>query len=364
MKLPSSSPRPGAAAPSGNAPLSEAQPRANPSSASAPSPRVPVTTSPGGRVTAGVLGGSGYTGREVTRLLDGHAGVDLVFTTSRSEAGNPSSARTLAFSQPDEGAVLEVDVVFLCLPHGEAAAWADRIVGHGPRVIDLTADHRPGSGREDGAVYGLNEWNREAVADAQLVANPGCYPTGVLLSLLPLHEAGILDPDRLIVVNASSGVTGAGRVPRADLLFAEVSGDFRAYAWGNRHRHLLEMRALLPGVDLLFQPHLLPVPRGILETMVLPVRDGVDAGEVRRIWASRYEFEPAVLPLEDRLPALSDVVGTDGLALGVTDVADTREPAVMAGAALDNLGKGAAGQAVQNMNAIFGWPTERGIRCP
>jgi len=260
--------------------------------------------------------------------------------------------------------VLDVDLVFLCLPHGEAAAWADRVVGRGPRVIDLTADHRPGSGREEGAVYGLNEWNREAVAGADLVANPGCYPTGVLLSLLPLHEAGVLDPDRLVVVNAASGVTGAGRAPRADLLFAEVSGDFRAYGWGNRHRHLLEMRALLAGVDLLFQPHLLPVPRGILETIILPVRDGVDAGEVRRIWASRFDSEPAVLSLADGLPALSDVVGTDGLVLGATDVADTREPTVMAGAALDNLGKGAAGQAVQNMNAIFGWPTERGIRCP
>ncbi|CAN5695655.1 N-acetyl-gamma-glutamyl-phosphate reductase [soil metagenome] len=260
--------------------------------------------------------------------------------------------------------MLAADVVFLCLPHGEAAAWADRVVGRGPRVIDLTADHRPGSGRDSGAVYGLTEWNREAVADAALVANPGCYPTGVLLSLVPLHDAGILDPDRLIVVNAASGVTGAGRTPRADLLFAEVSGDFRAYGWGNRHRHLLEMRSLLSGVDLLFQPHLLPVPRGILETIVLPVRDGVDAREVREIWTSRYGREPAVLILEDRLPTLSDVVGTDGLVLGVSDVADTREPTVMVSAALDNLGKGAAGQAIQNMNAIFGWPTERGIRCP
>ncbi len=315
-------------------------------------------------VRVGVVGGSGYTGLELTRLLAGHPGVALSFTTSRSEAGNPSPAFGLPFSPPDEGAALETDVLFLCLPHGEAATWVERVAGRGPRVIDLTADHRPGSGRggESGVVYGLNEWNREAVSKAALIANPGCYPTGILLSLLPLVEAGLVDASRLAVVNAASGVTGAGRSPRTDLLFAEVASNFRAYGWGNRHRHLLEIRALLGTLDLLFQPHLLPTERGILETIVLPVKEGVSADALRACWSARYQEEPALRVLEAGLPDLAAVVRTDLLALGAEDVVDTAEPVVLVGAALDNLGKGAAGQAVQNLNAIYGWPTERGIR--
>jgi N-acetyl-gamma-glutamyl-phosphate reductase len=318
------------------------------------------------RVPVAVVGGSGYTGRELTRLLAHHPFVELVHTTSRSEEGRPSPARGRPFTNPTPEQLRdEVEVAFLCLPHGEAAAWAEAL-GSGaegtPILVDLTADHRPGSGREGAWVYGLNEWAREALAGARRVANPGCYPTGVLLSLLPLVEAELVDPARLTVVSAASGVTGAGRSPRTDLLFAEVANNFRAYGWGNRHRHLLEMRALLPGLELLFQPHLLPVPRGIVETVVLPVREGVDAEAVRSAWEARYAAEPALTLVGDRLPALADVVETDLLALGAVEVADTREPAVLVGAALDNLGKGAAGQAVQNLNAIFHWPTDTGIR--
>ena len=340
-------------------------------------------------VSVAVLGGSGYTGRELTRLLARHPRVRLVHTTSRSESGSASPARGLSFSNPPVEALREMDVVFLCLPHGEAAAWAERLGAStrdagqrasdspapgagalapgagsvsGPVIIDLTADHRPGSGREAGWVYGLNEWARDDLAGARRVANPGCYPTGVLLALLPLVRAGLVDVDRLTVVSAASGVTGAGRSPRTDLLFAEVANNFRAYGWGNRHRHLLEMRALLPGVELLFQPHLLPIPRGIVETLVVPVRTGVDAEAVRRAWTEAYGNESGVELLEAGLPGLDRVVETDRVALGVVEVADTREPALLVGAALDNLGKGAAGQAVQNLNAVFGWPTEMGVR--
>jgi N-acetyl-gamma-glutamyl-phosphate reductase len=332
--------------------------------ASAPS-SVPSPAPSSTRIRAGILGGSGYTGLEVTRLLARHPEVAIAFTSSRSELGNPSPAPGVLFSDPTEEAVLATDVLFLCLPHGEARAWVARLAHHprAPKIIDLTADHRPGSGHDHGAVFGLNEWSRDAIAGASLVANPGCYPTGVLLSLLPLEEAGLLDADRLTVINAASGVTGAGRAPRTDLLFAEVSGDFRAYGWGNEHRHLLEMRALLPGIDLLFQPHLLPVARGILETIVLPVRNGVTAADIRGAWAHRYAGEPAIRLLSEGLPALAHVVGTDLLALGAVDEKNVNHPTVLVGAALDNLGKGAAGQALQNMNAIFGWPTELGIRC-
>jgi N-acetyl-gamma-glutamyl-phosphate reductase len=316
----------------------------------------------GPAVRVGVLGGSGYTGRELLLLLGRHPGVEVAFASSRGEAGSPSPCPGVAFTAPDEGRAREVEVLFLCLPHGAAAPWVERLAG-GPRMVDLTADHRPGSGRENGAVYGLTERNRGEVEEAALVANPGCYPTGVLLALLPLLDEGIVDPERLTVVNAASGVTGAGRSPRTDLLFAEVAGNFRAYAWGNQHRHLKEMRALAGSrLRLLFQPHLLPLSRGILETIVLPVLQGADANRVRRIWTDRYRKEPAIRMLEEGLPELAPVAGTDRLDLGASDAAEAGAPVVLIGAALDNLGKGAAGQAVQNLNAMQGWPTTTGLR--
>jgi N-acetyl-gamma-glutamyl-phosphate reductase len=263
---------------------------------------------------------------------------------------------------PEAAPLGDAEVVFLCLPHGEAAAWVAQ-AGDGPRVVDLTADHRPGSGREDGFVYGLAEVSSEAVRGARRVANPGCYPTGVLLGLLPLVRAGVLDPSRLTVVNAASGVTGAGRTPRADLLFAEVFANYRAYGEGNRHRHLKEIQALLPGVPILFQPHLLPVSRGILETITVPVAPGGDAEAVRGTWREAYRDAGAVEVFAEGLPDLTSVVGTDRVALGAVDVVGIDPTVVTVVAALDNLGKGAAGQAVQNMNLMLGWPLDRGIRC-
>lgn len=270
----------------------------------------------------------------------------------------------LAYSAPDPDQYAEVEVVFLCLPHGEAHAWVQAYGHLGPRVIDLTADHRPGSGRSEGAVFGLNEWNRAAIREARLVANPGCYPTGVLLSLLPLVDAGVVDLDRLVSVQAASGVTGAGRTARVDLLFAEVAENFRAYGWGNRHRHLLEMRALLPEVDLLFQPHLLPITRGILETITLPLAEGWSAAGIHDVWQERYAHEPVIRIRAEGLPALAEVIHTDRLILGAVDVEGTRAPVATLGVALDNLGKGAAGQAVQNLNAMYDWPTGLGVRMP
>jgi N-acetyl-gamma-glutamyl-phosphate reductase len=234
---------------------------------------------------------------------------------------------------------------------------------HRARIVDLTTDHRPGSGHEDGWVFGLPELNGAAVAGARRVANPGCYPTGVILSLDPLHRAGLLDPGRPVVVNAASGVTGAGRTPRTDLLFAEVFGDYRAYAVGNVHRHLREIRASLVGVGVIFTPHLLPVPRGILETIALPVKEGVGAREVRTAWLEAYSSSLVVrVRGSGEIPCLSGVVGTDRLDLAVVD--NEGVPGTLtAMVALDNLGKGAAGQAVQNMNLMLGLPAERGLRC-
>jgi N-acetyl-gamma-glutamyl-phosphate reductase len=315
------------------------------------------------KVTTGVLGGSGYTGREVLKVLAGHPGVDVRFATSDSEAGRPSGVPGLPLSPLASANPDEVDVLFLCLPHGESVPWVQRLGGSRTRVVDLTADHRPGSGREAGTVYGLPELTPDAVRGASVVANPGCYPTGVILSLVPLCRAGMLDSSRPVIVNAASGVTGAGRTPKREFLFAEVFGDYRAYGLGNEHRHLLEMRATLPGVDILFVPHLLPLARGILETISVTVPEGVSAEDVRQAWEAAYAGSPAVRILDQGAPALADVVDTDLLALGAIDNKGLKSTVVTVVAALDNLGKGAAGQAVQNMNLMVGFEPGTGLRC-
>lgn len=320
-------------------------------------------SSSGGVPRVGVVGGSGYTGRELLRILAGHGGVQTRWATSRSEAGRPTAVPGLVYRDLDFGALGDIDLVFLCLPHGAAVPWMEAAEAAGVRVVDLTADHRPGSGREHGVVYGLTERNGRQVADARKVANPGCYPTGVILSLEPLLDDGLLAEARTVTVAAASGVTGAGRSPKPHLLFAEVHGDYRAYGLGNDHRHLKEMRALLPGVPVLFVPHLLPVPRGILETISVPVAPGVDAEAVRAAWSRRYADSGVVEVLTSGAPALRDVVDTDRLILSAIDNEGLAEPTVTLVVAFDNLGKGAAGQAVQNMNLMLGLEAEEGLRC-
>ncbi|HSG10013.1 MAG TPA: N-acetyl-gamma-glutamyl-phosphate reductase [Longimicrobiales bacterium] len=308
----------------------------------------------------GVMGATGYTGLEVLRILQRHPGVHVVFATSEGSAGAPSGLAGLTLVSGASAPLDDVDLVFLCLPHGEAVDWAERSHRAGARVVDLTADHRPGSGRDDGWVYGLADWTPGAVAEAPLVANPGCYPTGVQIALLPLARAGLLEPGKPVVINAASGVTGAGRTPKRELLFAEVAGDYRAYSTGNGHRHLLEMRAGLPELELLFQPHLLPVARGILETIYAPVATGVEASAVRSCWRATFGSSKTVTVTEGA-PALSEVVGTDRLVLGASDNAGV-PGLVTVMASFDNLGMGAAGQAVHNMNLMLGQDPTCGLR--
>lgn len=308
----------------------------------------------------GVVGATGYTGQEVLRILQRHDQAQVVFATSEGGAGGASAVPGLSLVAGDDAPLHEVELVFLCLPHGAAVDWAARAEAAGVRVVDLTADHRPGSGREAGWVYGMADLAPGAVALTTKVANPGCYPTGVILALHPLAQGGLLRPGAPVVVNAASGVTGAGRTPKRELLFAEVASDYRAYATGNGHRHLLEMHAALPDMPLVFQPHLLPVARGILETLYLPVAEGVNAGEVRRRWREAYA-EAAGIAVTDEAPALAGVVGTDRLHLSAAD--NLGVPGmVTAVVAFDNLGKGAAGQAVHNMNLMLGMDPGEGLR--
>jgi len=311
--------------------------------------------------TVGVVGATGYTGLEVLRVLRGHPGVRVAFATSEGQAGAPSALPGLTLVSGADAPLGEAHLVFLCLPHGQAVAWAQRALEAGARVVDLTADHRPGSGRDDGAVYGMADLAAKRVADARLVANPGCYPTGVQLALHPLLQRGLIAEGAPVVVNAASGVTGAGRTPKRELLFAEVVGDYRAYATGNGHRHLLEMRVGLPGLPLVFQPHLLPLARGILETIYRPVRTRADAAASRAAWRATYA-DAATVRVTDGTPTLAEVVGTDLLVLGASDNAGLDVPLVTVMAALDNLGKGAAGQAVHNMNLMLGLEPTLGLR--
>jgi N-acetyl-gamma-glutamyl-phosphate reductase len=307
-------------------------------------------------IAAAVLGASGYTGLELVRLLGRHPVLSLRWATSESGAGEPVPGTALRYVPASAVPLGEAGLVFVCLPHGEAGAWALRAREAGAAVVDLSADLRMD---RSSAVYGVPELWREEIRGAALVANPGCYPTGILLGLAPLLRADLLDGERAVIIDAASGVTGAGRSPKRELLYGEVAEDYRAYSVGNVHRHVAEIGAGLARLagaqapDFVFTPHLLPVRRGILETIYLPVKAGVDVETVRRAVRSAYEEEPFLEVLDEGLPSLRDVTGSNRVALGFAAVAGVKAPLVLCVVAFDNLVKGAAGQAVQNANLML-----------
>jgi N-acetyl-gamma-glutamyl-phosphate reductase len=316
-------------------------------------------------ISAAVLGATGYTGQELVGLLSRHPRLRPAFVTSESEAGEVADGGGLCYRRVEEVPLGEAEVVFSCLPSGEAEGWAVRARSAGARVVDLSADLRDG---RHGAVYGLPEVWREQIRGAEVVANPGCYPTGILLGLAPLLCGGLVDLSRPVVVDAASGVTGAGRTAKRELLFSEVAEDYRAYGAGNTHRHVPEIaRGLrsLAGreVEFVFTPHLLPVRRGILETMYVPAARGVTASEVIAAWRGAYGEEPFVEVRAEGLPSLRAVVGRNVVALGAAAVAGVTAPLVLVAAAFDNLLKGAAGQAVQNANLMLGLCEQEGLGC-
>jgi N-acetyl-gamma-glutamyl-phosphate reductase len=208
---------------------------------------------------------------------------------------------------------------------------------------------------------------RDAVRGAALVANPGCYPTGIVLALAPLLRGALLDTTRPVVVDAASGVTGAGRSARRDLLFGDVAEDYRAYGVGNTHRHVPEIARGLArvngggGAPFVFTPHLLPVRRGILETMYVPLRAGADRAAVLAAYRDAYGQEPFVDVLADGLPGLRETTGRNVVMLGAAPVTGVDAPLLLVVAAFDNLMKGAAGQAVQNANLMFGFEETEGL---
>ena len=315
----------------------------------------------------GVFGATGYTGRELVRLLRRHPRARLAFATG-SGTGHLAHEAGL-----DEMA----DAYLLALPHGVAASYAARLREARPAslVIDLSGDLRlptpdaykrwyghehPAPHLLGQAVFGLTEAYREQLTGARLVSNPGCYATSVLLPLIPLLRDGLVDPAD-IVADAKSGATGAGRTLREDLLFSEVAEDFSAYSPGRTHRHVGEIEAALLDrtgrtVELTFCPHLLPVKRGILTALY--VKPKADHAELKRALTAAYDLTPFVHVTDGAPPRLSEVVGTNDCRISVHPAAPGR---AVVFSALDNLVKGAAGQAVQNLNVAMGWPEAEGL---
>jgi N-acetyl-gamma-glutamyl-phosphate reductase len=315
-------------------------------------------------VMAAVLGATGYTGQEMVRLLRQHPRIALAAATSESEAGAPVPGTGLRYVSAQDVALADADLVFTCMPHGDAGVWSMRAREAGARVVDLSSDLRAG---QHGAVYGVPELWRESIRDQALIANPGCYPTGVLLSMAPLLDDGLVDLTRPVIIDAASGVTGAGRSAKREYLFGEVADDYRAYGVGNVHRHVPEIAAGLTRlaggdtVEFVFTPHLLPVRRGILETLYVPVNAGVKAADLVSSCESTYAGEPFVEVMAEGLPALRHVVGRNVLSIGFAEVEGVSSPLVICVAAFDNLLKGAAGQAVQNANLMLGRDELEGI---
>lgn len=313
-------------------------------------------------VPVGIFGASGYVGEELLRLLARHPRASVVFATARSAAGHTLQGVRLV--RVEDAPLGRAEVVLSALPHGVSARYVQEVGAAGKRAVDLSADFR----LSPAAVYGLTEVTRSRIRAAALVANPGCYPTAALLALLPLARRRLIDESREVVIDAASGVTGAGRTPTRELLFGEVAEDFRAYAAGNQHRHLPELKATLAGEggfsgDMVFTPHLLPVKRGILETIHVPLTQTLDQTEAEGIYAAAYGDEPCVLVTSGALPSLKDVVYRNRVAIGFAPVANVRRPRLTVIAAIDNLVKGAAGQAIQNMNVMLGLPETAGLVC-
>ena len=335
-------------------------------------------------IKVGVVGGTGYTGVELLRLLVNHPEVELRVITSRTEAGravadlfpNLRGYTTLAFTQPDEAPLRQCDLVFFATPNGTAMTMVPQLLDAGARVIDLAADFRLRSAADwerwygmphacpdylEEAVYGLTEVNREAVAGARLVANPGCYPTAVQLGLLPLLEANVIDAGH-IIADAKSGVSGAGRKAATGTLLSEASESFKAYGVAG-HRHLPEICQGLEQVSgltvgLTFVPHLTPMIRGIHATLYARLTDGDT--DLQDLYETRYQGETFV----DVLPAGShpetrSVRGANFCRIAVHRPQQADMVVVLS--VIDNLVKGAAGQAVQNMNVMFGLPESTGL---
>ncbi len=334
-----------------------------------------------------IVGATGYTGLELLRLLSGHPHVEVTCVTSRKEAGKSLKElfpfwprdNDLVLSPPDpQDIALKAELAFLCVPHGAAAKMAVELLKEGLKVVDLSADFRlrdkgvyeawykvlhPAPDWLEKAVYGLSEIYKEEIKKAQLIANPGCYPTASLLPLVPLLKKGLVRPKE-IIIDAKSGASGAGRSPKLQLIYCEVNENFYAYNIA-QHRHTPEIEQELSkaaGQDFLinFTTHLVPMSRGILATIYAWPKEGVSEDEIRTTLEEFYRSSPFVEVLPPgQFPQTAQVKGTNRVLLGLT--LDSRTGRLILVSAIDNLVKGASGQAIQNMNLMLGFPEEAGL---
>lgn len=330
------------------------------------------------KVRAGVYGGSGYAGLDLVEILTGHPRVDLVFATSNTYAGDEVPGTSLSYSPADSVSLEQVDVIFLALPHKASAAMAKRGIDAGAKVVDLSADLRLNTPEAYErsyqsshphpellpTPYGLPEINRENIAGADVVATPGCYPTTTLLGIYPLLQVKALCEETPIIVDAKSGVTGAGRKPSLTTHFAEVYGNLIPYKTGRSHRHIGEMEQEAHKVSdrigpIIFCPHLLPVDRGLMSSIYVTLNDTIESDQLHELYLEMYDGEALV----DVLPAgeqatLKHAVKTNKCAISITPVLPRHAHIT---SVTDNLRKGAASQAVQNMNLMFAFDETLGL---
>ncbi len=331
-------------------------------------------------IKIGIAGATGYTGHELVRILRRHPDAKIVFATSETYAGRTLSEvfaniDALSLVSLADAPLSTADVVFLCLPHAKSMEVVRRVRAVGVRAIDLSADFRlrdvtvyerwytthtaPELLSE--AVYGLVELHRDEIRGAKLIANPGCYPTGVILGLHPLAKHAALAEER-VIIDAKSSVSGAGRKLRLSSHFVEANENISPYSIGYAHRHISEMEQELQpaALEFIFSPHLLPVNRGILSTMYVKIKSEWDEDRVRALYEETYRAEPFVHVLPaGKLANLRYVAHTNRCVISLTRVDDAGNMIICA--AIDNLIKGAAGQAVQNMNVMFDLPETTGL---
>ncbi|MDX1975416.1 MAG: N-acetyl-gamma-glutamyl-phosphate reductase [Rickettsiales bacterium] len=337
------------------------------------------------KISVAILGASGYTGAELVRLLLPHPYVRLALLTGETQAGKTMGEvyphlrhqALPALVSIDQADFSSIDLVFCCLPHGTTQSVIAALPNH-VRIIDLSADFRlsdPASYAkwyghahqavelQKEAVYGLTEIARDAIRSARLVANPGCYPTSAQLPLIPLLTQGLIEKDD-IIIDSKSGVTGAGRSAKQANLFCEVTDGMNAYGVAS-HRHSPEIEQGLSqakgeAVAVTFTPHLIPMSRGILSTIYVKLAKGKSVSDIRAALQNAYDKEPFVhlLP-EGSLPSTHHVKGTNQCLISV--VADRHQGRAIIVSVIDNLVKGASGQAVQNMNVMYDWPETEGL---
>ena len=338
------------------------------------------------KIKASIAGATGYSGIELIRILSAHPNVELALLTSESYAGLTvkkalpffNSDKILVPFEPGKAAAAS-DVVFLCLPHTKSMSAVAKILKTGKKVIDLSADFRlkdkkvyehwysakhtqPALLRK--CVYGLPEINRNAIKGSSFVANPGCYPTGIILGAFPAVKAKLVDAS-LITVNSISGVSGAGRKAKVELQFSEIDENLKAYKLAS-HQHTpeIEMGIIMgsgnPGVKVSFNPHLAPVNRGILSTISFILKKKLNTAEAVSIYKAAFSGEKFVRVLpEGQLPETRYVTGSNYCDIGLK--ADNSTGRLLVVSAIDNLVKGASGQAVQNMNLMFGFEEQAAL---